>query len=247
MTIAQTFHAHPIVLRFKGMFPHQIAAYERHCKRDGADEEHIDKSRTFANRLLIGSEDWASETLAEVTAMRTFNFAEEIEGLQQRNRQKDILRRMAESPKDPWRSTRHGPMREVILTAHKDWFAVPVLVGGKIQPLAREQWFEVLAVQWLKNTFGNDVVHAGADVDEQAYHVHAIILPRTVKRTISKSGHETVRHLLQPSKHAVIRSYEDAQTDVGAWFAQIGLTRGERTAQGSAFGPIEIRHPVRFP
>ena len=60
MTIAQTFRTHPVVLRFKGMFPHQIAAYERHRKREGADEEHIDKSRTFANRLLIGSEDWAS-------------------------------------------------------------------------------------------------------------------------------------------------------------------------------------------
>ncbi|QPH53973.1 hypothetical protein [Pontivivens ytuae] len=41
---------------------------------------------------------------------------------------------------------------------------------------------------------------------------------------------EDWRHMLQPSKHAVIRDYEHGQDSIGAWFeaARIGLHRGER-------------------
>lgn len=37
--------------------------------------------------------------------------------------------------------------------------------------------------------------------------------------------------MLQPSKHPMIRSYEDAQDSVGAWFAELGLVRGEKRAE----------------
>jgi len=49
-------------------------------------------------------------------------------------------------------------MREALLTTHEDRFAVALLMEEMIQPFAREDLFEDLAVQWLKNAFGDDVV-----------------------------------------------------------------------------------------
>lgn len=117
------------------------------------------------NRLLIGDEDWAAKTLSEIAAMRG-NFADELEGLQRRKRRKEVERRLAEGPKDPWRPTGHGPLREVILTAHKDWFAQVGVHGDVIGTDAQAMAFEERAVAWLKANFGEDVVHARADMDD---------------------------------------------------------------------------------
>lgn len=63
-------------------------------------------------------------------------------------------------------------------------------------------------------------MHARADLDEETYHIHAVIFPRAT----TKDG----RRMLQPSKHAMIKDYEAAQDSVGQWFAEAGLVRGER-------------------
>lgn len=106
-------------------------------------------------------------------------------------------------------------MREVILTANRRWFDV----AGE----GSEARFEERAIAWLTEHFGEDCVHARADLDEEAYHIHAVIVPRTKAR----DG----RRVLQPSKHPMIRSYEDAQDSIGAWFAELGLVRGEKRAE----------------
>ena len=213
---------HPVVMRMQGLWPENIRGFEKHRKRDGGDIGHVDPSRSVLNRRLIGQENWAQFVHGEIQRMRLANFDRELTQLHKRRRTAEIERRLVEGPKDPWRPTRHGPLRELILTANAEWFE-----GSDGDPFddgyeTREQAFERLGVAWLRKTFGDDCVHARADLDEKTYHIHAVILPRA----IGKDG----RMMLQPSQHPVIRNYEAGQDDVGAWFeaAAIGLKRGER-------------------
>ncbi len=231
------FHTrYPVVLRFEGIGPENLAGYEKHRKRVGGDTGHILEDPPAPNRRLIGSENWAAEASAEIAEIKAQNFAAELEALERRNRKKDIQKRLAEGPHNPWRPTRHGPMREVILTANKEWFdADPAAVFDEgVENNQRIADFEQLSVAWLKEQFGDDVIHARADLDEEAYHIHAVIMPRVcveIKRTDKATGEKKViatRQMLQPSKFDVIEDYELAQDSVGAWFSEIGLERGEK-------------------
>ncbi|WP_139246428.1 hypothetical protein [Thalassovita taeanensis] len=173
-----------------------------------------------------------------------------------RKRKKDIQKRLAEGPHNPWRPTRHGPMREVILTVNKAWFdADPAAVFGEgVEHNQRIADFERLSIAWLKDVFVDDVIHARADLDEEAYHIHAVILPRVLvemTRTDKKTGEKKViatRQMLQPSKFDVIEHYERAQDSVGEWFSEIGLDRGERrkAAYRDAIAKGETPPPKRM-
>jgi len=230
-TVAQ----YPVVLRYEGIYPHHLARYEAHRLRRGGDLNHVDHSRTYLNGPpLIGGEDWAAQALFEIKDMAAKNFAAELDALEKRKRRKDIERRLVEGPKQPWRPTRHGPMREVILTANKDWFAGDLSAFFGENENQREKAFGEYAVAWLKKHFGDDVIHARADRDEAAYHIHAVIMPRA-KVEITKPNAKTptasaTRWMLQPSIHPMIEDYEAAQDSVGQWFADLGLVRGERRA-----------------
>ncbi|MBN9675957.1 plasmid recombination protein [Salipiger bermudensis] len=215
---------HPVVLRFEGMMPGDIAGYEAHRYRKGGDLGHILPDRPKPRRL-IGSETWAQEALAEIELMKFETFAAELVDLDRRKRRKEIRQRRMEGPRDPWRASRHGPMREVILTANKEWFE-HTESSDELFSTARERRFEDLAVAWLRENFGDDVIHARADLDEQAFHIHAVIMPRA---TVQKYGKKCA--VLQPSVHPLIKDYEAAQDSVGAWFSEIGLVRGERRKQ----------------
>lgn len=204
-----------IVMRMAGIRPENLIGYEVHRQRRGGDLGHVDDARSHLNRRLIGPENWADLALAEIAEMRLENFAKELKSLERRRRKTEMERRFAEGPRDPWVASRHGPMREVILTANRAWFEA----AGE----GSEARFEERAIAWLTEHFGEDCVHARADLDEEAYHIHAVIIPRAK----TKDG----RRMLQPSKHPMIRSYEDAQDSVGAWFAELGLVRGERRAE----------------
>ena len=134
---------------------------------------------------------------------------------------------------NPWRPTKHGPLREVILTANKAWFDDEM---AKFLGENREADFEACALKWLRDTFGDDVVHARCDRDETAYHIHAVVVPETtveMTRTDRKTGESKViatRRMLQPSKHDVIENYELGQDSVGEAFSHLMLKRGERRA-----------------
>ena len=193
-----TRQTHPIVLRMAGMFPKDLGGYEGHRHRKGGDLGHVDRERSKLNRPLIGKKDWAATALAEIDDMRTGNFASELEKLRKRRRTAEIRKRIVEGPRDPWRATRHGPLREVILTANKAWFEeIDSESFNDVFGDTREERFEALALSWLTEQFGDDLIHARADLDEEAYHIHAVILPRGE----TKDG----RRMLQPSKHAMIR------------------------------------------
>ncbi|SOH95677.1 hypothetical protein SAMN06273572_11520 [Monaibacterium marinum] len=122
------------------------------------------------------------------------------------------------------------------MTANKKWFdADPTAVFSEgVEQHQRISDFEERSIAWLKDAFGDDVIHARADLDEEAYHIHAVIMPRVqveMTRTDKKTGEKKViatRQMLQPSKFDVIKEYEHAQDSVGDWFSEIGLDRGER-------------------
>lgn len=219
MAEAKTY---PVVLRMADMYPSDLGGYEGHRTRKGGDLGHVDQSRSKMNRRLIGGADWADKVKAEIAEMAQQNFMLELEKLEKRRRKTEALKRIAEGPRDPWRKGRHGPLREVILTANKEWFESAGARDGK-EKAKREGQFEQLAIDWLTEHFGEDVAHARADLDEEAYHIHAIIVPR------SKTSDG--RLMLQPSKHPMIKDYEAAQDSVGEWFSEIGLRRGERRAK----------------
>ena len=79
----------PVVLRFADMAPAQIARFEAHRLRKGQSGEHIDPSK--ANRLLIGSETWASEALHLIERMRRHNHLIEAETLRRRGQAKALM------------------------------------------------------------------------------------------------------------------------------------------------------------
>ncbi|WP_283425484.1 hypothetical protein [Shimia sagamensis] len=138
--------------------------------------------------------------------------------------------RILEGLKDPWRASKGGPLREVILTANKDWFAEAEesdVLFSEDEKRAKEEQFKAHAVKWLKARFEADVIHAHADHDEMACHVHAVIMPRHEKKSARRGTQQT----LQPSSHPLLESYEDAQDDVGAFFEEIGLRRGAKGAE----------------
>ncbi|WP_099824091.1 plasmid recombination protein [Oceaniglobus indicus] len=215
---------YPVVLRFEGMNPSDIGGYEAHRYRKGGDLGHIDRNKP-APRRLHGNSTWAQEAVAEIELMKVETFAAELEDLDRRNRRKDLAKRRIEGPRDPWRASRHGPMRELILTANKEWFEQTESSDVEFSN-AQEDRFEERAMEWLLENFGDDLIHARADTDEQAYHIHAVIMPRA---TAKKYGTEC--RVLQPSIHPLIKDYEAAQDSVGEWFSEIGLVRGERRKQ----------------
>lgn len=227
MTAADQSDLYPVVCRFEGMHPSDLKRYEMHRKRLGGDIGHVDLKRSKLNTRLIGKEDWADRALDLLEARKAENFADELDSLKRRKRKKDMMRRIAEGPHDPWRPTRHGPLREVILTANKAWFEQFEIDENNMMDFdARERAFERRAVSWLKQHFGDAVIHARADKDEAAYHIHAVIA--CWKRVKIKGAQ---RWMLQPSSNPLIEDYEKAQDSVGKAFASIGLRRGERRKQ----------------
>lgn len=214
---------HPVVLRFAEMFPSALARYEMHAARKGGNLDHIDPERSGSNRLLIGGADWREKLEQEIATAAATNLAEELEALKRRKRWKEIEARIQQGKQGPWRSSVGGPLREVILTAHRDWFA------GRDEgaTATRAQRFEAQAVEWLQSRFGDAVVHARADHDEMTYHIHAILAP-WVEKTSTRRGTQRV---LQPSSNRLLKDYEAAQDDVGEFFASIGLKRGKRRAE----------------
>lgn len=229
-----TTDSYQIVGRMEALWPHQLHGVEMHGRRVGGDLAHCRDDLIRPTRGLIGDRNWRDAALQRIEEIRQANFLTELEGLKARKRRKDIATRLREGPRDPWQKSKHGPLREMILTANKAFF-------DSDPTGALEAQFEKRAVTWLRQTFGEDVIHARADHDEAAFHIHAILMP--MART--KDG----REMLQPSKYEVIKHYEKFQDEIGLHFADLGLRRGrewarearEARARGEA-GPERPRH-----
>ncbi|TKZ15472.1 hypothetical protein FAP39_17060 [Shimia litoralis] len=221
---------HPIVLRFAELRPEDLAKFVMHMKRAGGDLSHVDRTRADQNERLIGEDDWVETALAEIDYMRHANFTEELQALKVRKRRKEMDARILQGLVDPWKESKGGPLREVILTANKDWFAETTEMGALFdvdERAEREAQFKAHAIDWLQSRFGDAVIHAHADHDETTCHIHAILMPRHEK-TSARRG---LQRMLQPSAYPLLKSYEAAQDDVGEFFGEIGLKRGVRGAE----------------
>lgn len=220
----------PIVLRFKPMFPHDIAGYVLHEERKGRGSKHCEPGMKMLNRLdLIGDVDWRERFEKRYELARLSNLAEELEALEALGRKKDWADRADGGPQDPWKASKQGPLREVIITVNKDWFNAfddPSLLFNATRS-AREDAFVETSIAWLKDRFGDAVITARADFDETAPHIHAIIAP-WAEKTSKRRGRQ---HLLVPSAYKLLKSYEEAQTDIAEYFAPLELVRGERRAE----------------
>jgi len=113
-------------------------------------------------------------------------------------------------------AARHCPLREVILTANAEWFDAGEGFFDGEDGNAREEAFQERAKARLLRNLGDDVIHARADRDEQAYHIHAVIMPRAtvvMDKPNSKVAVVTAtRQMLQPSIHPIIEDYKTAWT-----------------------------------
>ena len=230
----------PVVLRFAELYPQQLNRYRMHGDRKQQEDrlDHVDPSRTRLNAQILGSPNWHKELMQAVRLASLQNINQQIEALRAAKRHKEADRRLIEGPSDPWRKSKSGPLREFIITANREWF-VPSeddsrFAGTDAEKTAarqkliedREAQFQAMAIEWLRSRFGNQVLHARADRDETTFHIHGVIASWTEKHS-KRSGRQL---LIQPSSHPLLKDYEKAQDDIGAFFSSLGLTRGERQA-----------------
>ena len=213
-----------IVLRLKGLFPNQLGRVLMHAKRSGGDLDHIDHSKSDLNETLIGHRDWVDRLRTRIARASEANLEEEIAACRTRKRPKDAQMATTRGLKEPWKFTRHGPLREGILTVHHEWFG-----GAGAAKWDREKVadFRDRAVAFLQECYGDNCVHARIDMDEEAPHVHFVLAPWHEKVSASRGRQQ----LLQPSSHPLIASYELAQDVAAAFFADLGILRGECRAE----------------
>lgn len=213
-----------IVLRLKGLFPNQLGRVQMHAKRAGGDLDHIDHSKTSLNEILIGPRDWVDQLRTRIARASEANLEEEVAACLVRKRPKDARTATTRGLQEPWKFTQHGPLREGILTVHHAWFGGAGAARWDPEKVAE---FQDRAVAFLQECFGDICVHARIDMDEEAPHVHFVLAPWHEKFSASRGR----QNLLQPSSHPLIASYELAQDVAAAFFADLGILRGERRAE----------------
>jgi hypothetical protein len=217
---------HPIVLRFKEMWPYELAKMDMHGRRAGGDLDHIDASRTDLNRVLVGEPDWVRDLLARIECMKLENHTEEMQALKKNSRKKDLRRVARRGPQDPWANSQRGPLREVVLTANKDFFTAKGFEEVMLWDDEKVAQFEEVGCAFLKENFGDALVYLRLDLDEDAPHLHGIIAPFHEKTSKGRGRQQ----LLQPSAYPLLQNYEKSQDVAGEWFQEIGLRRGKNSA-----------------
>lgn len=215
----------PVVLRFAGLFPHQLWKFRLHDKRAGGDLDHVDRDVSGLNEVLAGEPGWKERICTEVAEMREHNFEERLRALRAKSRISQAERETARGPADPWRESANGPLREGILTANKNWFGGSGILEWDPERVAE---FREVAMNFLRQHFPDDQLrYASAHVDEEAYHIHFVVAVWSEKNS-ANSGRQVV---LQPSANPLLKNYEYAQDIAGEAFAKIGIIRGKRRAE----------------
>ncbi len=215
----------PLVLLFKSLHPSDLTGFLRHGARSGSDLAHVDSDMSRHNRIEIGSADAVLKLQQMIPAISAENHANEIAALIARSRQKDAAVVELRGPADPWRSSKHGPLREGILSARADWFGGS---GFEAWDLARVEAFRRAALTFLQDSFSTDqLLYVRSDSDEEAFHLHFLIAI-WVDVVSNNRGRQ---RLLQASGHPLLRDYEMAQTQAAQYFKPLGLARAERRAE----------------
>jgi hypothetical protein len=113
-----------------------------HRTRRGGGLGHVDEERSYLNKRLLGAETWAADRRAKIRDMALGNYDAELASLTKRGRKACLKRRIAEGPKQPWRPSRSGPLREAILTVNRKWFGDDLEGYVLDQPNRREAQVE---------------------------------------------------------------------------------------------------------
>ncbi|MBP1804685.1 hypothetical protein [Rubellimicrobium aerolatum] len=232
-----------VVLRFAAFFPGVLSRIEMHALRSGGDLDHVDLGLTSRNRAHVGA-TFAAPIRTEIKGMMRQNRAEEVTALR-KARQKTLAdQREEDGFLRPYKESANGPLREIVLTANKAYFAAPpdapeedVLItysrdkdGHPIENRlckAKIAAFEQRGLEFFKTYFPDSVRHLRLDLDEEAPHFHAIIMP-VVEKTSKRRGRQL---MIEPGSNPLIRDYEHAQDVAGEFFGCLGLVRGERRAE----------------
>ncbi|MGI3213308.1 hypothetical protein ACROSR_19670 [Roseovarius tibetensis] len=215
------------MLRFASMFPRDLKRRAMHDRRTGGDLSHVRKDLSRLNARRIGDRAWIPQLHSEVEKAGADNLAEEIAARQRKGRRKEARQLRERGPRDPWKFTRAGPLREGILTVNKRWF------GGAGQ----EDWnpdrvaaFQQRALDFLQEHFrGGQLREASSHEDEEAFHIHFTVAV-WVEKVSENRGRQ---RLLQPSANPLLANYEYAQDLAGEAFLDLGIHRGERRAQAA--------------
>ena len=216
---------YPAVLNFRKLHPRELGKFRMHDQRRGGDLSHVDMAASALNVVLHGEPDWIKQIRDEIQDARLKNHVEYLEALKRKSRHKDAATLTAAGPSDPWRGTSDGPMREGILTVNKVWF------GGT----GHAQWdeekvraFQEAALAFLRANFPDGQLrYASAHHDEEAYHIHFVILVWKL-RTSKNRGQQ---RLIQAAANPLLASYERAQDLIGEALRPLGICRGMRRAE----------------
>ncbi|WP_304951458.1 plasmid recombination protein [Sulfitobacter sp.] len=224
--MSQQEQKHPVVFGMRPLWPGQLARVEMHQTRTGGDLSHINPERTHLNQFLIGNENWREYVTEGLRRVSELNFRHTYHARRwRRKRKKEALELKRIGPQDPWKSDRsEGPMREGVLTANAKFFEGDV--PGFSCP-AKIAAFRVCAKKFLVNNYGTACVAAWEDQDEEAFHIHFVVVP-LVETESKNSGKQ---RMLVPSAIPIIKSYEHGHDVAAECFKDIGLVRGEERAK----------------
>jgi hypothetical protein len=243
-----------LILRVKRRNLADLSGYAMHQRRSGGDRSHIDCSRTHLNRVLIGSNEPASDMWDLIRDIADENLREEVEALRKSRGKKASTTRMDKGPKDPWDSKNAKPWTDLILSASPQWFRPSGNDAGEWDG-ERLEAFVARAQHVLSKRFGDDLVHLSLHLDEETPHLHAAILPTVVKaskrrgrqRLVSHRQHEAFAEIGDKGQDDLIgpvSSYERLQDEFADAFGDLGLERGERRALAERLGArtAPVRH-----
>ncbi|WP_141401190.1 hypothetical protein [Cohaesibacter gelatinilyticus] len=224
------------------MWPADIAGMISHGKRKGGDLDHCDQGRLDDTQWLIGGYDFAKTIHEEIATYSEENLEEELLALEKIHRKSDMKKRLKDGLKDPFRDSKQGPLREVILTANGSYFAAdnddpdPYLAHTTTKEgdrqtvrLCRKKIaaFKEAGLEFFGTYFPEQVRHLRLDMDEEVPHFHALVLVTKV-RVSKRRGKQT---MITPSANPLFQSYELLQDKAGEFFSSIGLERGQRSAE----------------
>lgn len=233
----------PICFGFISIMPADLSRIEMHAKRSGGPLDHIEVAHSYRNKVYVG-ETFAKQMRAEIRRIKRQNLKEEVAACLARKRKKDAGRREAEGPIDPWHGNCEGPLREVSVTANKEYFfadgsessedllttyGIAEDGGTVVNVLSRKKIaaFEEATLAFFEKYFAGTVRHLRMDLDEEAAHFHGVIMVMSQTKTKSR-GTQTI---LKPTDHPLIANYELAQDVAGEHFSSIGLVRGQKHAE----------------
>ncbi|WP_210528338.1 hypothetical protein [Rubellimicrobium arenae] len=234
---------HPIVFRFASIYPAALARIEMHARRSGGPLDNIELAFSDRNKVHVGP-TFAKEVRAEIRQMKRQNLDEEVAACHARRRKKEAKAREEMGLTNPWHGNSQGPIREVVVTAHWQYFEVEIMSdlddvlttygvdpNGKdvVHTLSKKKIaaFEEATLEFFEKYFPGAVRHLRLDLDEETPHFHAVLFV-TAETTNKTRG---MQRLIQPSAHPLLADYELAQDVAGEHFSKIGLVRGQKRAQ----------------